>query len=88
MNDPFFHAQAAKVAGALLSKPGDAQRIDELYRLTFQRTPSAKERETATAFLTKYAASLTDVAPAGRPKAVWGALVRLLLASNEFLYVE
>ncbi len=88
MNDPFFHAQAEKVAGALLSKPDGTRRLDELYRLVFQRLPTAKERETAVAFQSNYTSHLTDVAPVGRPKASWAALTRILLASNDFLYVE
>ena len=87
LNDPFFHAQADKVAGLALAKP-EAARLDELFRLAFQRAPSAKDREIATAFLTRYTAALTDTPPADRPKAAWTALSRILLASNEFLYLD
>ena len=54
LNDPFFHAQADKAAGLALAKP-EAARLDELFRLAFQRSPTAKERDTAAAFLTRYA---------------------------------
>jgi len=88
MNDPFFHAQAEKIAAAVLMKPDDGARLDELYRLAFQRPPTAKVRETAITFLAKYTASLTDVPAAARPKVALSALVRILLASNDYLYVE
>ena len=87
LNDPFFHAQADKVAALALAKP-EATRLDELFRLAFQRAPTAKDRDTAAAFLTRYAAALTDTPPADRPKAAWAALARILLASNEFLYLD
>ncbi len=88
MNDPFFHAQAEKLAAAVLAKPDDAARLDELYRTAFQRSPNSKEREAATAFFATYTAGLVDVPADGRPKAAWSALARILLASNEFLTVE
>ena len=88
MNDPFFHAQADAVAGRAFTKTTDAARLDELFRLALQRAPTAKDRDTAAAFLTRYAVALTDTPPADRPKAAWAALARILLASNEFLYLD
>jgi hypothetical protein len=60
LNDPFFHAQAEKVARRALEKDDDAARLDELFRLVFQRAPTAKDREVATAFLARYMAALSD----------------------------
>ena len=88
LNDPFFHAQAEKAAGRVLAKTDDAARVDELFRLTVQRAPTAKDRETATAFLAKYAAALMDTQEGERTKVAWAALARALLASNEFLYLD
>ncbi|QJW94088.1 DUF1553 domain-containing protein [Frigoriglobus tundricola] len=87
LNDPFFHAQAEKAAGRSLAKPEEA-RLDELFRLAFQRAPTAKDREVAAAFLTRYTASLSDTPPADRTKTAWAALARIMLASNEFLYLD
>jgi len=87
LNDPFFHAQAEKATGRALAKPEPA-RLDELFRLTFQRAPTAKDREVAIAFLARYEAALSDGTPAERTKAAWAALARILLASNEFLYLD
>lgn len=88
LNDPFFHTQAEKVAGRVLTLPTDAARLDELFRLAFQREPTAQDRKTATAFLARYIAALTNTPPPERSKAAWAALTRILLASNEFLYLD
>jgi hypothetical protein len=87
LNDPFFHGQADKVAGRVLAQ-SEADRIGELFRIAFQREPKAKDVEFATGFLAEYRSSLTDVPETGREKAAWAALARVLLASNEFLFVE
>jgi hypothetical protein len=88
LNDPFFHAQAENVAARARAKADEAARLDELFRLALQREPTAKDRTTATAFLTRYTTLLPDAAPADRTKAAWAALARVLLASNEFLYLD
>ena len=87
LNDPFFHAQAEKLAGRVLAKP-EAGRIDEMFRLALQRPPTKADRDTATAFLDRYRGSLADVPEADRPRAAWAALARVVLAGNEFLFVE
>jgi hypothetical protein len=87
LNDPFFHAQAERLAGRAVAKP-DAERLDELFRLALQRPPAKKERAFASTFLRRYAEALADVSAAERTKATWAALARVLLASNEFLFVE
>ena len=87
LNDPFFHSQAEALAARALAKP-DAERLSELYRVALQRPATEKERGFATAFLARYGAALADVSVTERPKAAWAALARVLLAGNEFLYVE
>jgi hypothetical protein len=77
----------ALLAARLLAKPEDG-RLDELFRLALQRSATEKDRTLASAFLARYAAALTGVPEADRPKAVWAALCRVVLAGNEFLYVE
>jgi hypothetical protein len=83
LNDPFFHAQAEKLAARVLLKP-EAERVNELFRLALQRPPTDKDREFAAGFLTRY----RDATPADKDKTAWAALARVLLASNEFLFVE
>jgi len=88
MNDPFLHKQAELLAGRVLAMKDDDTRTDDLYRLAFQRLPTARDREKATAFRTRYATELNAIPEAERQKATWAALARVLLASNEFLYAE
>ncbi len=87
LNDPFFHKQADLLAARVLAKPDDAVRLDELFRLTLLRSPTAKDRTNAEAFLNRYTMQLSDPV-ADRPKIAWTALTRVLLASNEFLYLD
>lgn len=87
LNDPFFHAQAEKLAGRAMARP-DAQRIDELFRIALQRSPTKTDRDFASAFLDRYRGSLADVPESEQIRAGWAALARVLLASNEFLFVE
>jgi hypothetical protein len=88
MNDPFFHAQAEKVARRVLNQPDDNGRMEELFRIVLERSATPDEREAMTSFLTKYAAAISDTPPADQPLAVWSACSRVLLSSNQFLYVE
>jgi hypothetical protein len=80
LNDPFFHAQADRLAGRARAAPEPA-RLDVLFRTAFQRPPSAADRAFAAAFLDRYRSAADD-------RAAWAALARVLLASNEFLFVE
>ena len=82
LNDPFFHAQAEKVATRALAKADDAARLDELFRLALQRAPTAEDREVAAAFLTRYSAVVPGAPPADRAKAAWAALARVLLEQD------
>jgi len=88
LNDAFFHAQAEKVARRILTQPDDTGRLDELYRIVFQRTPESRERDAALAFLSNYTSVLADTPAADRPLAAWSAFARVLLSSNEFLYLD
>ena len=88
MNDAFFHAQAEKVARRVLGQPDDNRRLDELFRIVLQRLPTADERQTATTFLTNYREAISDTPVADQPLALWSACARILLSSNQFLYVE
>jgi hypothetical protein len=79
LNDPFFHAQAAQLASTLLMAPDDETRLLQAYLALFQREPSPTERERVRRFLENYP---------GDPAEKWSALSRVLLASNEFLFLE
>ncbi len=79
INDPFFHAQAGAFAASLMKLPAEDARVVQAYRLLFQRTPTAAERERCQTFLATYPAS---------PPEKWAAYARALLASNEFLHLD
>ncbi|HEY1190045.1 MAG TPA: PSD1 and planctomycete cytochrome C domain-containing protein [Gemmata sp.] len=85
LNDPFFHAQAEKLANRVLAEP-EADRVSALFRTTLQRAPTDRDRAFAAKFLARYKASLGN--SAGADRAAWAALGRIVLASNEFLFVE
>ncbi|QDU20000.1 PSD1 and planctomycete cytochrome C domain-containing protein [Urbifossiella limnaea] len=80
LNDPFFHAQADRVA-ARVTSGDEAGRVDRLFRVVLQRPPSVADRTFAAGFVERYRRSADD-------RAAWAALARVLLASNEFLYVD
>jgi hypothetical protein len=88
MNDAFFYGQAERIARRVLVQPDDNGRLGELFQIVLQRPPTNDERETATAFLTKYRAAISETPMADQPLALWSACSRVLLSSNQFLYVE
>jgi hypothetical protein len=88
LNDPFFHTQAARLAVRAAGMSDDGARLDELFRLALQRAPTARERETLLAFRTRYSAAIADQPLADRTASAWAAIARIVLASNEFLYLD
>jgi hypothetical protein len=88
MNDEFFHRRAEKVARHVVQQPDDIARLQELFRVVLQRSPTSGERESTFRFLRDYQSVITDLPEADQPVAVWSAISRLLLASNEFLYLD
>jgi hypothetical protein len=88
MNDPFIHAKAGKLAARLLSLPDDRQRLDRVTRLLFGREPFPEEDTAAARFLADYQTELSDLPPNQRLERAWTAYVRVLLCSNEFLFVD
>ena len=78
-NDPFFHEQAAALADSLSDLPEPAARLDRLFHISLQRSPSEAERAWAADFLSSYP---------GDDRDRWAACCRLLLAGNEFLHLD
>lgn len=79
LNDPFFHSQASQVATELLKQPDDATRIRSLFQRSLQREPTPSEQSRLLDFVQQYGAS---------PEENWSAATRILLACNEFLYLD
>ncbi len=88
LNAPFFHDQAAGFAQRILTADTNSavshelknkQRIERAFRLLYQRQPTASEYTAATQFLDQYAGDVQEK---------WAAYARVLLAANEFLYLD
>jgi hypothetical protein len=79
LNDPFFHEQATAVSQRMADLPSDNERIERIFQLLYQRLPTSAEFEQATHFLQQYPGSSQEK---------WAAYARVLLASNEFLYLD
>ena len=88
MNDPFVHDKALNFARRLSSLENDSARLDRASQLLFSRAPSAAEHARAAEFLAAYQADLTDTPPADRPIQAWAAYLRVLMSSNEFVFVD
>jgi len=89
MNDGFVHARAEKFAEKILSASSTPQeRIQFAYRQAYGRTPSRLEIQEGERFLMDYAQSLKEIPPQNRLTSAWQAYARVLLSSNEFLYID
>jgi len=81
MNDPFVHARAAAFARRITDLP-ESERVPLAWNLCFQRAPTDRETQAASAFLAAAAAETRD------PVACWAAYACVLFASNELLTVD
>ena len=94
LNNPFFHARSEALAKRMLSLSDDSQRIAFAYRLCLQRAPTEVEIKRATNLVAAYQAELASGAATAsqsleqRTLASWSAFARLLLGSNELLYLD
>jgi len=79
LNDEFFHGSANLTASNYLENPSKPAAIPGLYRLIFQREPTMAELGVTNKFLESYE---------GTELEKWQAICRILLASNEFVYVD
>ncbi len=73
LNDPFLHASAEKLSARLATAPTDRDKLDLVHRILFGHPPTEDQLTDATEFLRD------------NP---WPALCRVLLSSNEFLFVD
>jgi hypothetical protein len=91
MNDSFAHEQADRFAVRVgLAFSEEPQRIDYAYQLAFGRHPTPEEIKTGQDYLQQCRADLKDSnIPADRqPRAALASYARVLLSSNEFLFVD
>ena len=92
MNDPFFHARAEALARRVTGQPTTIDKVARLYGILFQRKPTDIEKDRAEGFIGRYEAMLAGAeggaSPAERSQVAWAAFCRVLLSSNEFLYLD
>jgi hypothetical protein len=95
LNGKFMADRSAALARRVEdASTDDAGRIDLLFEFAFGRHASTAERSAIEQFLINSRAAFAEVAAdspaANTPQAssVWAALARVILASNEFFYVD
>jgi len=91
MNDEFVHKQAERLAIRIgLAHDTTAARLTLAYNLIYSRAPTKTEVAAAEDFLGKYRVSLSraNVPAEDHNRQSLAALTRVLLGSNEFLYVD
>jgi hypothetical protein len=89
LNDPWFHARASAVATRIRkqSQQNDAQ-VNLLYEQLFNRNPSDAELTDAREFRKSISRESSRDGLSGDHQASLEALARILMASNEFIFIE
>ena len=91
MNNPFVEAQAEAFARRLTVGESDPERRLQLaWEMAWGRPPLPREIDRANRYLETYSKALTTVGTSTQKTELdaWTSLARILLTSNEFLYVE
>ena len=91
VNNEFMHQKANGLAGALLDHSRDPKdRTESAYLRVFGRKPTEVELAKCSTFVDQYVRSLESegVSDDRREMEAWSSLVRTLLASNEFIYLD
>lgn len=88
MNDPFVHDKAQHFARQLAALPTDEARLDRACQLLFSRSPTPAEQVSAARFRASYQADLGPGGNANPQLSVWAAYLRVLMSSNEFVFVD
>ena len=90
MNSAFMGDNATALAKRLLA--GDAplkQRLELAYELAYARLPDEQELTRAKTYLDTYQAKLSPSNGAGQKRLrAWASLSKIILSSNEFIYVD
>jgi hypothetical protein len=90
MNDPFAHAEAERFAVRIEKVTDETKRIELAYRLAFGRSASRDEVEEGEDYLKECAAAMkgTKVPTEEQSRAALASYCRVLLSSNEFIFVD
>ncbi len=85
MNSDFIHAQSRTLAESLLASNRDeAVRMERAYWMTLGRKPEPQEAEAMLAYVHNY----PEPGDSDHVIDAWQSLCRMIMASNEFHYVE
>lgn len=89
LNDPFVHDRAENFAARVFSSStSDRARLDVAMELLFGRPASAEEHADAASFFHGYQSLCDPGMDPGFSREAWKAYARILLSSNEVLYVD
>jgi hypothetical protein len=91
MNNPFVHEQARGLARRMMTAGSDdGARIAFGFEVTLGRPPARDEIETARQYLRRYREEMARLGAAEpeQQAEAWASLAHVLLASNEFIYVD
>ena len=92
MNSKLMLEASNRLAEQLLAEPArdDKQRIARAYELVLLRSPSTQETKEWLDFLAEYQQGPhSEIVEAGpQHRRAWQGLCRVLLSSNEFVYVD
>lgn len=91
MNSPFVHEQSERFAARLIrTHPNTRNRIDRAYRVILSRPPTPEELRRSEAYLQEGSEKLkaAGVPVDQHPEKALASFVRVLLSSNEFIYVN
>ena len=90
-NNRWVHEQAEGLAHRVLTRSSDAvARVSLTFELTWGRPASRDEVQTALGYVERYRDELRQSGVMGEAQEVqaWASLARILLAANEFIYVD
>lgn len=90
MNDPFAHSEAEQFAQRLATLSVESSRIELAYRLAFGRAASPEEIRQGEDYVRECQLALqqTTLPTDKRSSAAWASYCRVLLSSNEFLFID
>lgn len=88
LNDAAFQATAAALAQRAAASENDDERVQFIYRTAYQRAATDKELARSLKFVAAVLDVSGDLPEAQRDAAAWGALCRVVLGANEFLYLD
>lgn len=92
MNSDFVSTSSKDLTTRLMALPqsDDSKRIEQLYLLAYGRNVTPDEIEQAKSFVVDFEKALqaTEPDPANRHLRAWASLCQIVLAANEFIYLQ